>query len=416
MITAIYELGSYDAPNQVVLWTDITNYVMASGDFNIMFNNYDGTMKETQFNITVSSEWDIPYYIKDKPLRIKQDGKVHFYGYVKNIVDRQSNDYETDLVVCSVLDRLNVPVTWFGDYTGTLPYLTTYPVTFSDECKAMETGKLIKWQFLRYTPWGGNGMPPGHVRVDCDTTALTNWCPELLHEPLYSAGSDIAGASSVKGMKGIYTWKEVIERICYLGFILIWDCNNERFKFIYTGRKNDGITQTNYPAPSDAVTYKLDIETLNMKRTMSITSKWCSNWDLYSDPSGLMTGDRSMNSDTIFSLTTSSSNNQLDLDDNVSLIFVSPDRTAPMFSYPASYWNRFSLELDFYTSTMDMIDDIAGATNDYTCFFNVSSCDARLIDGRYFTVLQLFDITGTQTYLARDEEVAEYEQLMNMEM
>lgn len=48
--TAIYELGDYDSANDVVVWTDISNYVMSSGNFNIIFNNYDGTMKETEFN------------------------------------------------------------------------------------------------------------------------------------------------------------------------------------------------------------------------------------------------------------------------------------------------------------------------------------------------------------------------------
>lgn len=410
MNTAIYEWGDYDTVNDVVFWTDITNYVMASGDFNIIFNNFDGTMKETEFNITVNAEWDMPYIIKNKPFRIKQDGKVLFYGYIHAIIDRMVNDSERDLVIRSVLSRLSD--THIDNLSGNAPSTSDvprYPVSITGG-GCVDTGTLIEWYFLKPGGWQNAQQPIGIVKVEVDATALNLYCPNILYEPLFSAGSDVVSAFyNMINPNQLYSWKEIIEIICYMGFILIWDIENERFKFIYTGTKDDGIAQTIYTSPVDAKIYKVEKETLNMIRTMTINSKWCSDWSQYS--AFITTGE--LDSEVQSTLTVNSAAESLDLGDCKSVLFVNSDRTALVHASPKSYWNRFSLVLDFFTLTTDIVTDVAGAETDYTCLFNVSSYDAKLVNGRYFGELQLFDITTGSLYSDRDDMYKELQTKIN---
>lgn len=405
MNTAIYELGDYDTDNDVVVWTDITNYVLSSGDFNIIFNNYDGTIKETEFNLVINDEYDIPYGVKDRPLRIKQDGKVLFYGYVHALIDRKVNDSETDFVIRSVLDRLNRPVTWFGDYTYIIQNYTANAVGFTTYVKSIPVGDLLELIFLKPGGWGSSQVPIGVVKVQVDAEALNLYCPEILHEPLYSGGSDVVGFFQNRYLKDLNSWKDIIERICYMGFILIWDIDNERFKFIYTGAKDDGVNQTIYTSPVDAKIYKVEKETLDMIRTMTITSKWCSDWSKYIT----FTTTGELNRESQSTLTVTASAESLDLGEFKSVLFVNSDRSDLVHGTPKSYWNRFSLILDFFTLTTDILTDVAGAETDYTCLFNVSSYDAKLIDGRYFGELQLFDVSTESSYDNRDSLEKEFE-------
>lgn len=407
MNTAIYEYGRYNTVDEVVEWTDITNYVMASGDFNIIFNNYDGTIKESEFNVTVNAEWDMPYGLKNTPFRIVQDNKVLFYGYVHAVIDRMTNDSERDLVIRNVLSRL---IAHPDNLWGNMPSVTDVPrhgVSFATGVNCVDTGTLIEWYFLREGGWQNAQQPIGIVKVEVDATALSLYCPQILYEPLFSAGSDIANAMyNLMNPKQLYSWKEIIEKICYMGFILIWDIDNERFKFIYTGAKDDGIAQTIYTSPVDAKIYKVEKETLNMIRTMTITSKWCNDFSEYSHFPPQKT---ELDSEEETTLTVTSSAESLDLGECKSVLFTNADRSALVHASPKSYWNRFSLVLDFFTLTTDIVTDVAGAENDYTCLFNVSSYDAKIIDGRYFGELQLFDISTESSYDNRDILAKEFD-------
>lgn len=90
-------------------WIDVSNYVLNISNFDILYNNYDFTLKSVTVNISISDKAVVGYYqpiLKDTPIRIKNDNNVIFIGYIDKFSYDSKIGYKYNLTIKSMIEKL----------------------------------------------------------------------------------------------------------------------------------------------------------------------------------------------------------------------------------------------------------------------------------------------------------------------
>jgi len=86
-------------------WTLITNNVLKFGDFDVSFSNFDYSLRSTNISAVFNNSTSA-LVVNMTKIRVRQDSKTLFYGYIKSIkYDKNKKEY--NVIINSMIDYLD---------------------------------------------------------------------------------------------------------------------------------------------------------------------------------------------------------------------------------------------------------------------------------------------------------------------
>lgn len=378
-------MSSLDLAKVYVGNTDISDYVLSVGDFDQVFSNYDGSIRDSDCDITFMSRLitDYPIIALNSNLSIVQDGKKIFIGYLSKF-DLDEDKYEIESILSSHVNKMSTiqifEETILNDilYTlTTMESMTKLGITF----RVVNVYQLCKSLFERCTGQdlniqGFNYLPTQYVA----------W------EMVCNAGcSRISGNWNNRDNENVITCKEFIESFYRYGIFIYWNTTTEKYTATSLKLQTESFNpDLEVPVISDEFIYNRSSEIIVMTRNFKSEVAFSEQYDKYLDIDSWTDLSGRAISNITYNQTLIKSDNDIsfNLPNNTCLIDLAvSDWTALSSNYLRLYTARF------YVGTCKVVTVETSLYNDFLnsegyFFRGIHSCRAVYEDGRYFSELE----------------------------
>ena len=287
-------------------WNNISNYILKWGDFDILFSNFNFTLKDTIIN-AVFNNTTPNLVVPLVKIRIKQDGKIIFSGYIKTMkYDEFKKEHQ--IIVKSMIDYLDeFPI-----------YESIYKTLFDVNCNPIEeengtycypTQDLFTYIFTYFLGFDVNIL-------DVCATSGIYWYLSVKRAALWNIGCEkVCAKASGRDSRNIGTFKDLLNAYLVQNCLrLYWNSTAGEYNIHYLDYIN-ASAMPSYTAPSnDDIILSKKAETYSFIRNPVMTrSKLALNmnyeetgtivYDVISESKGSAWADQNYNNEISVNIT-----------------------------------------------------------------------------------------------------------------
>jgi len=368
-------------------WVEITDWVLNLGDFNTLFNNYDGSILDSVCSCTISSTILDTYTIGlDTKIEIKQDGKLLLPFYI-SLFKNNEKDKEIETELSCVYLKLKVPMQQSVFETG----IQSQVAPAEDVKLGGTSATTTLYRYPDLIEYIFNLLTGYDLRIEYIENEV--YSPEWIAiDILWNMGqsSNVSGLEERRNKSETPTWLDLIQCLC-----------SENMLFAFT---NDEFVLAHFTWNASSVDLPTNIyENDYLEETMDLTRYLETSWSemsfnnmhyyvattspYYWATDLSQTMNTSYNNNLVSSETTGVSITKFN---NMPFVIYYIDGLNEWCAFSVQYLhyskNRFKQSRDLTTLVSDIYDDIMIDTQYF--YQNINTVEYIFIDGRYFSKIE----------------------------
>jgi len=239
-------------------WEDISDYVLKFGKFDVLFNNFDFTLKTNVIDAVFSNS--LPY--TSGRIRVRQNSKTLFYGFIKKIkYDQFEKVYNAEIgSYIDILDLYKINESLDKTDFDNNCILANLTVPAVGTFQSYEVASIFTYLFsslFGVTLYVLEGIMSGYHYY-------------IPRAALWNLGCEsVSALASNRDFKNIITYKKFLNDFCvFTCSRLVWDADNDQFNII----RIDKVSARTAPSDANSI-LKKEYEYLDFRRNTEFSGK-----------------------------------------------------------------------------------------------------------------------------------------------